>query len=65
MKHIVKQGEPQVFTDWKALSNEDWQPTYDDLAGVRVRLFSNMALVKPMVVVLSRYSTAMMMAWVG
>jgi len=33
MKHIVKQGEPQAFTDWKALSNEDWQPTYDDLAG--------------------------------
>jgi len=33
MKHIVKQGEPQIFTDWKALTNDDWQPTYDDLAG--------------------------------
>ena len=33
MKYIVKQREPQAFTDWKASSNEDWQPTYDNLAG--------------------------------
>jgi len=33
MKHIVKQSEPQVFADWKALANEDWQPTYADLSG--------------------------------
>lgn len=33
MKHIVKQGEPKSFSDWKALANEDWQPTYDDLSG--------------------------------
>jgi len=33
MKHIVKQGEPQAFTDWKAQANEDWQPTYGVLAG--------------------------------
>jgi len=33
MKHIVKQDEPQAFTDWKASANEDWQPTYDDLSG--------------------------------
>ena len=33
MKHIVKQGEPEAFLDWKALANEDWMPTYDDLAG--------------------------------
>ena len=33
MKHIVKQVEPKAFVDWKALANEDWQPTYDDLAG--------------------------------
>jgi len=32
MKHIAKQGEPQVFTDWKALASEDWQPTYGDLS---------------------------------
>jgi len=33
MKHIVKQGEPRAFSDWKALANGDWQPTYDALAG--------------------------------
>lgn len=33
MKHILKQTEPQAFTDWKALANQDWQPTYDDLRG--------------------------------
>lgn len=37
MKHIVKQGEPQAFTDWKALANDDWQPTYDNLAGASKR----------------------------
>lgn len=33
MKHIVKHNEPQTFTDWKALANDDWQPTYSDLRG--------------------------------
>ncbi|MGX7950697.1 retron system putative HNH endonuclease [Oleidesulfovibrio alaskensis] len=33
MKHIIKQGEPRALWDWKALANEDWMPTYDDLAG--------------------------------
>lgn len=33
MKHIVKQGEPPEFTDWKAIANEDWQPTYDTMPG--------------------------------
>jgi len=33
MKQIIKQGEPQSFTDWKALANEDWQPTYAGLSG--------------------------------
>jgi len=33
MKHIVKQNEPQAFTDWKAFANEDWCPTYGDLRG--------------------------------
>ncbi len=33
MKHIVKQGEPGAFADWKARANENWQPVYDDLAG--------------------------------
>lgn len=33
MKHIVKQAEPQALTDWKALENENWQPTYGTLSG--------------------------------
>lgn len=33
MKHIIKQEEPKAFSDWKALANEDWTPTFDDLAG--------------------------------
>ncbi len=34
MKHIRKQLEPQAFTDWKNLTNEDWQASYDDLSGI-------------------------------
>lgn len=33
MKHIVKQQEPQPFSEWKALDNKDWQPTYGELSG--------------------------------
>ena len=33
MKWIRKQEEPEAFTDWKALANEDWQPSYDTLSG--------------------------------
>ena len=32
MKHIEKQDEPQAFIDWKALADENWQPTYDNLS---------------------------------
>jgi len=32
MKYIVKGQEPHSFTEWKALSNENWQPTYDNLS---------------------------------
>ncbi len=31
MRHIVKGDEPKLFQDWKALANEDWQPSYDSL----------------------------------
>lgn len=31
MKYIAKQDEPDLFTQWKALANEDWQPAYEDL----------------------------------
>ena len=33
MKYIEKQEEPTPFTDWKALANDNWQPTYDNLSG--------------------------------
>jgi uncharacterized protein (TIGR02646 family) len=33
MKHIEKNAEPPVLTDWKARANEDWQPDYADLRG--------------------------------
>jgi len=33
MKHITKKSEPIEFSDWKALANEDWQPTFSSLSG--------------------------------
>ncbi|MEA3465077.1 MAG: retron system putative HNH endonuclease [Thermodesulfobacteriota bacterium] len=33
MKYIVKQDEPQLFTEWKLLANDDWQPAYNELSG--------------------------------
>ena len=37
MKYIQKKIEPQVFTDWKKLSNDDWKATFQDLAGAEKR----------------------------
>lgn len=34
MKHIQKAAGPVEFSDWKALANDDWQPTYGNLSGV-------------------------------
>ncbi len=33
MKYIEKRDEPEVFSGWKALANEYWQPTFENLAG--------------------------------
>lgn len=33
MKYIKKGEEPESLTAWKALANDDWTPTYDDLRG--------------------------------
>jgi uncharacterized protein (TIGR02646 family) len=33
MKYVQKGTEPLEFSNWKALANDDWQPTYDDLSG--------------------------------
>lgn len=33
MKYIVKGQEPEVFKEWKAQNNENWQPTFNELRG--------------------------------
>lgn len=33
MIHIVKGVEPKSFSEWKALENEVWKPTYEQLCG--------------------------------
>ena len=30
MKFIDKSKEPEEFTNWKALANQDWQPNWDN-----------------------------------
>ncbi len=46
MKHIIKGDEPQEFQDWKALANEDWQPTYQNLRGIEKRAVKNSLMVE-------------------
>ncbi len=31
MRRVFKASEPEAFTAWKALANDDWQPGYGDL----------------------------------
>ena len=31
MRYIQKSQEPSSFAQWKALANEDWQPTWENL----------------------------------
>jgi len=31
MKYIVKDPEPQALSEWKASSNDNWHPTYENL----------------------------------
>ncbi|MDI9634261.1 TIGR02646 family protein [Geitlerinema splendidum] len=33
MRYIQKGEEPEKLANWKALANEDWQPTYEELRG--------------------------------
>lgn len=37
MRHFVKGLAPAGFDVWKALANDDWQPTYDDLQNPQKR----------------------------
>ncbi|MCD6534100.1 MAG: TIGR02646 family protein [Deltaproteobacteria bacterium] len=41
MKYIMKNEEPLKFSDWKALKNADWQPTYADLRGDEKKAVKN------------------------
>lgn len=31
MKHVVKNASPEIFEQWKARANDNWQPTYATL----------------------------------
>jgi uncharacterized protein (TIGR02646 family) len=37
MRHFVKGSSPAGFENWKALANDNWQPTYDDLQNPQKR----------------------------
>ncbi|MFQ2382665.1 retron system putative HNH endonuclease [Aeromonas dhakensis] len=37
MRHFVKDSSPEGFEEWKALANEDWQPTYEGLQNPQKR----------------------------
>ena len=37
MRHFVKGPSPAGFDAWKALANDDWQPSYDDLRNPQKR----------------------------
>jgi uncharacterized protein (TIGR02646 family) len=41
MKFIEKGREPREFTAWKALANDNWQPSYDLLSGNEKRVLKN------------------------
>lgn len=45
MRFIFKGGEPVSFTAWKALANEDWLPSFDNLGNPQKRDVYN-ALIK-------------------
>ncbi|NQZ56406.1 MAG: TIGR02646 family protein [Lentisphaeraceae bacterium] len=37
MRFIEKGNEPEVFTEWKSLETDNWQPTFRGLGGVEKR----------------------------
>ncbi len=41
MKAIQKVQEPQAFADWKALANENWQPSYSVLQNPEKRILKD------------------------
>lgn len=33
MKYILKQQQPELFSTWKSIANDEWQPTFKELSG--------------------------------
>lgn len=46
MKHIAKHPEPEIFREWKAQANENWQPTFNKLRGKEKRAVRNALLIE-------------------
>ncbi|MGS2719344.1 retron system putative HNH endonuclease [Paraglaciecola aestuariivivens] len=46
MKQITKRNEPQELLDWKALENDDWKPSFDNLQGNEKRAVRNSLLAE-------------------
>ncbi|MGY8896463.1 MAG: retron system putative HNH endonuclease [Paraglaciecola sp.] len=46
MKQINKRNEPQELLDWKALENDDWKPSFDNLQGNEKRAVRNSLLAE-------------------
>lgn len=44
MRCLTKIDEPNSFISWKALANEDWQPTYSDLQNPQKEVLHNSLL---------------------
>ena len=43
MRFIIKSNEPQEFTNWKNLENDDWTPTYGELNNpVKASVFTSL-----------------------
>ncbi len=46
MKYIAKGEEPNSFTEWKALANDEWIPTYSQLSGDVKRDVKNALIIE-------------------
>jgi uncharacterized protein (TIGR02646 family) len=46
LKQITKRNEPQELLDWKALENDDWKPSFDNLQGNEKRAVRNNLLAE-------------------
>lgn len=40
MRYILKFHEPTEYKDWKALRNDDWEPSWDNLMNPEKKYFA-------------------------